>query len=76
MRIVKCYFMKTSAKKLESYNYFVKLENDTLFQLETEPDGTVKTIEWKVVTNPDQRFIDAVNNALGTTLDVESFKQE
>ena len=61
------------AKKLENYNYYVKFENDTLFKLETEPDGTVKTIEWKVVTEPDQNFLNAVNQALGTHFESTSF---
>lgn len=66
--------MKTQAKKLENFNYFVKIENDTLLKCATEPDGTVNTIEWKVVTDPDQKFLDAVNKMLGTTFSLDSFK--
>ena len=60
--------------KLENYNFFVKVEAGKLLRCKTEPDGTVKDIEWKEVTKPDQAFIDAANHSLGTEFTLADFE--
>lgn len=66
--------MKIGPKKLENFNFFIKYEDGKILKNETEKDGTVTTINWKTVVNPDQKFIDAINLALGTNFTIEAFK--
>jgi len=65
--------MLNKIRKLKNDDVFVKIVDGKLFQLLTEEDGFVKFVDWQRVRNPDQKFIDAVNEALQTNFDIHSF---